>query len=323
MGDEPKENQKAAGGFDLNAFLAKRGKDAAPKEQQQAPDEKAPEQEVAKPAEPEPRKPVEPEPQKPPDAPAPDAKPAFDLNAFMAKKKAKAAAAEGAAAPAEAAPTEAPETPATPAEKPAPKAAAKPTPPKPAAAPRPAPPKFPMPDTRTRPGAIVRDPEDNHTRSRRSFLRLAALAWIALGAVVTGLLALLVRFLFPNTTRDRPAEFKAGSTGDFAPGRVDERHKDTQGAWIVNRDGRIYALAAVCTHLGCTPNWIDSDQKFKCPCHGSGYDVAGTNLEGPAPRPLERYRVFVADDGQLVVDKSRVFRAEAGEWNDPDSYVRA
>ena len=45
------------------------------------------------------------------------------------------------------------------------------------------------------------------------------------------------------------------------------------------------------------------------------------NFEGPAPRPLERYAISIADDGQLLVDKSRTFNQELGGWNDPASYV--
>ena len=51
--------------------------------------------------------------------------------------------------------------------------------------------------------------------------------------------------------------------------------------------------------------WLDAEQKFKCPCHGSGFYKDGINFEGPAPRPLERYAIRVAEDGQLEVDKSR------------------
>jgi cytochrome b6-f complex iron-sulfur subunit len=82
-------------------------------------------------------------------------------------------------------------------------------------------------------------------------------------------------------------------------------------------------LRTYCTHLGCTPLWLDAEQKFKCPCHGSGFSKEGINLEGPAPRPLERYAIRVAEDGLLEVDKSRLFQQELGQWKNPDSYVTA
>jgi cytochrome b6-f complex iron-sulfur subunit len=85
----------------------------------------------------------------------------------------------------------------------------------------------------------------------------------------------------------------------------------------------ITAISTVCTHLGCTPNWLEADQKFKCPCHGSGFYPSGVNFEGPAPRPLERFKIFIGDDGQIVVDKTKKFQQEKGEWDDPNSYIPA
>lgn len=135
----------------------------------------------------------------------------------------------------------------------------------------------------------------------------------------------LARFMFPNILTEPPSQFRVGQPSDFPPGMVDERFKAAFGVWIVNAEYNgqqlIYALKTVCTHLGCTPNWLESEQKFKCPCHGSGFYIDGINFEGPAPRPLERYAIRVADDGQLEIDKSRVFQEEKGEWANPDSYV--
>ena len=93
------------------------------------------------------------------------------------------------------------------------------------------------------------------------------------------------------------------------------RAKDERGRDI------IYALSTTCTHLGCTPNWLEAEKKFKCPCHGSGFKISGVNFEGPAPRPLERYAIRISDDGQILVDKSRKFQRELGQWDDPDSYI--
>jgi cytochrome b6-f complex iron-sulfur subunit len=65
---------------------------------------------------------------------------------------------------------------------------------------------------------------------------------------------------------------------------VSEQFKKDQRVWIGRReDGRFFAISAICTHLGCTPNWFASEDKFKCPCHGSGFHRDGTNFDGPAP----------------------------------------
>ncbi|HCR18547.1 MAG TPA: Rieske (2Fe-2S) protein, partial [Candidatus Latescibacteria bacterium] len=83
-----------------------------------------------------------------------------------------------------------------------------------------------------------------------------------------------------------------------------------------------FALFSICTHLGCTPNWLSNEQKFKCPCHGSGFYSSGINFEGPAPRPLERARIVLADDGQILVDKNTKFQYEKGQWESPESFLQ-
>ncbi|MCA9176033.1 MAG: Rieske (2Fe-2S) protein [Planctomycetales bacterium] len=136
----------------------------------------------------------------------------------------------------------------------------------------------------------------------------------------------LAKFMFPNILIEPPTKFKVGFPGEYAPGQVQTKFKAQFGVWVVRYEyqgeQQIYALKAVCTHLGCTPNWLEGEQKFKCPCHGSGFYKDGVNFEGPAPRPLERYAIRVSDDGQLEVDKSQAFNEEKGQWSDPASFVR-
>ena len=105
-------------------------------------------------------------------------------------------------------------------------------------------------------------------------------------------------------------------------GEVDLRWKEKYGVWMVRNDEGIYVLSTVCTHLGCTPNWQPSARKFKCPCHGSGFRASGIHFEGPAPRPLERFKITLADDGQIIVDKTQKYQQEKGQWNDPESFLK-
>lgn len=157
------------------------------------------------------------------------------------------------------------------------------------------------------------------------FLSPFALAWTAMAAIA-GLWGLAAaRFMMPNMVLELPSKFKVGPPSDFPPGTVSEKYKASRGIWIVHSDqydGRdmIYALLTICTHLGCTPNWLEGEQKFKCPCHGSGFYITGINFEGPAPRPLERVGLRRAEDGMLEVDKSLKFQEEMGQWADPKSY---
>ena len=165
---------------------------------------------------------------------------------------------------------------------------------------------------------------------RRSFLQLALGSFMAMGftalSITGGLFTLgLARFMFPNVLAEPPSRFKVGFKEGFPAGRVETKYVAQYGVWVVNSEvqgqQQIYALKTVCTHLGCTPNWLEAEQKFKCPCHGSGFYKDGVNFEGPAPRPLERYAIRVGDDGQLEVDKSRSFQEELGQWGDSESYI--
>ena len=156
--------------------------------------------------------------------------------------------------------------------------------------------------------------------TRREFPFLA-IAWgVFTGAMALGLTA-VGRFLFPNVLTEPPSTFKAGFPADFAIGVVDTRFKERYQVWIVRDEEKIYALSTICTHLGCTPNWLEAEAKFKCPCHGSGFYATGINFEGPAPRPLERVGVSLAEDGQLLIDKARLFKFEAGQWEDSASFL--
>jgi cytochrome b6-f complex iron-sulfur subunit len=147
-----------------------------------------------------------------------------------------------------------------------------------------------------------------------------AFAWAAMAGTL-GLWTLgTLRFLFPNVLSEPSSKVKVGLPENYEEGKVVEKYKD-QNIWVVRNEGKIYALSTTCTHLGCTPNWLESAAKFKCPCHGSGFYITGINFEGPAPRPLERWGLYVGDDGQLVVDKSKKFQQERGEWTNQESYI--
>lgn len=147
-------------------------------------------------------------------------------------------------------------------------------------------------------------------------------AWTMFTVSMAAMTLWSVRFMFANVLAEPPSAFKAGMPTGYEPGQVVERFKAEQGVWIVRTNNTIFALSTICTHLGCTPNWLEGEQKFKCPCHGSGFYKTGINFEGPAPRPLERYKITLADDGQLLVDKSKKFQFELGEWTNPEASVQ-
>jgi cytochrome b6-f complex iron-sulfur subunit len=189
-------------------------------------------------------------------------------------------------------------------------AAEAPAPPKPALPPKPAPAK----------------PAAKGGKERRFFLfamfgSAFAVAWVAFTATMLGMLLGTIRFLFPNVLSEPPSKVKVGFPDDYEDGKVVDRFKP-QNMWVVRYQGIIYALSTTCTHLGCTPNWLEREEKFKCPCHGSGFKITGVNFEGPAPRPLERWAISIGEDGQIVVDKSKKFQKEMGQWDNPESFLK-
>jgi cytochrome b6-f complex iron-sulfur subunit len=175
-----------------------------------------------------------------------------------------------------------------------------------------------------------------HIWSRRNFLGLAG--WGAvLGALGVGSAA-FGRFMYPRVLFEPNTVVKLGKPAEYQLNTVSEKWIKDYRLWLLRfSDGTISALFAKCTHLGCTPRWLDAENKFKCPCHGSGFrgidrgqggpNWTGMNFEGPAPRPLERLKIGLAEDGQIVVDMGIVFRYEMDDasknWNAPDALLKA
>ncbi len=158
-------------------------------------------------------------------------------------------------------------------------------------------------------------------QTRRSFISWVVVGWAAFAACMGGLATITMRFFAPNVLYEPQQTFRAGAVSEYAPGEVSTRWKSKFGIWIVRLDDRVVALSTICTHLGCTPNWLASEQNFKCPCHGSAFRMNGVNFEGPAPRPLERHKIYLDDEGIMVVDKTVSFRQERGQWDEPESFV--
>ncbi len=157
---------------------------------------------------------------------------------------------------------------------------------------------------------------------RRQFIiTWLGFAWMVFAAATVSALSTCLRFLFPNVLFEPKTAFKIGRPDTYELDKVDTRWEDKFGVWIIRSPEGLYALSTVCTHLGCKPSWLDAEQKFKCPCHGSGFYKSGINFEGPAPRPLERFSISLAEDGQILVDKSKKFQYEKGEWTNPLSLL--
>ena len=136
--------------------------------------------------------------------------------------------------------------------------------------------------------------------------------WCSVAAFLSVWFLAFLRFFLPRTLFEPATSFKIGYPSEYGLG-VDTKWQQKYRIWVDRGPDRMFVIYARCTHLGCTPDWKPSENKFKCPCHGSGYDSEGVNFEGPAPRPMDRAHVELAPDGQILVDVSRLYQWPKGQ----------
>lgn len=147
-------------------------------------------------------------------------------------------------------------------------------------------------------------PEEKSGVTRRDFFNEiagGALTIAGLGAVVV-----TVEYASPNVLFEPPTMFRAGSPDDYPVNSV--TYIQDQQVYIVRTDKGIWALSAVCTHLGCITRWKPEADQIACPCHGSKYQKTGIVEAGPAPRPLPHFSLTLGEDGNLVVDKLEIVK---------------
>ena len=160
------------------------------------------------------------------------------------------------------------------------------------------------------------DPPVNKMRRR--------IVWATVAGSLITFFLMFVRFFLPRSILEPSSIFRIGSPNDYALG-VDTKWQQQYRIWVTRTSDRLFVIYARCTHLGCTPDWKASENKFKCPCHGSGYDSEGINFEGPAPRPMDRAKVALDAEGQVVVDTGKLFswpKGEPSHFDDDGAYIR-
>jgi cytochrome b6-f complex iron-sulfur subunit len=161
----------------------------------------------------------------------------------------------------------------------------------------------------------VPDPPINKMRRR--------IVWASIIGFLGTSLLMFFRFFLPRAIFEPSSIFRVGFPGDFGLG-VDTKYQQQYRIWVTRTSDRLFVIYARCTHLGCTPDWKASENKFKCPCHGSGYDSEGINFEGPAPRPMDRAHVELDAEGQIVVNTGRLYDWPKGgenKFNEPGAYI--
>ena len=111
-----------------------------------------------------------------------------------------------------------------------------------------------------------------------------------------------MQYLSPAALYEPSPVVNAGKPEQYA---VDSVTLDPRsGIFVVRQPEGFYALSAVCTHLGCLSVWKPDAGVIGCPCHGSAFKRDGSIIAGPAPRPLPWLKMWMSDEGDLMVDRS-------------------
>jgi cytochrome b6-f complex iron-sulfur subunit len=141
---------------------------------------------------------------------------------------------------------------------------------------------------------------------RRRFVKVGttSLAVAGIGACVFGF-----RYLSPNVLYEPSPVVSVGKPEHFPVGTVT---LDTRfSIFIVRLQEGFYALSAVCTHLGCLSAWKPETGTIACPCHGTAFRRDGAVMAGPAPQPLPWLKIWLNDEGNLMVDRSTTVAAHS------------
>lgn len=128
----------------------------------------------------------------------------------------------------------------------------------------------------------------------------------SLGIAAAGTVAFGYQFLAPNVLYEPSPVVNMGKPESYA---LDSVTLDVDARiFVVHGPEGFFALNAVCTHLGCLTAWKPEIDTIACPCHGSKFTREGVKKEGPAPKPLLWLRMWLNEDGELMVDRSDEIR---------------
>ncbi len=163
--------------------------------------------------------------------------------------------------------------------------------------------------------------------SRRQFLNRSIVGFMGLG--LTGFGAAVLGFLWPPFVTGFGAVINAGNIDDIkkqiqdnngflkvSEGRmwiteypassIDKAREVYTSDELAGMEQGVIALFWKCPHLGCTVPECVSSQWFECPCHGSQYNRVGEKRGGPAPRGMDRFKMSINSNGELLVDTGTI-----------------
>ena len=139
---------------------------------------------------------------------------------------------------------------------------------------------------------------------RRDFLDWVLGTWLA--GVIGSVLYPISRYLVPpDVAEAAPPSVNAGKATDIAVNSGKIVPFGTVPVIVVRTSaGELRAFSATCTHLSCTVQYRADLEHIWCACHNGHYDLTGRNIEGPPPRPLDRYDIVMKGDDVLVVKRT-------------------
>jgi cytochrome b6-f complex iron-sulfur subunit len=140
---------------------------------------------------------------------------------------------------------------------------------------------------------------------RQFFLKLGV---GSLGIAAAGTVAFAYQYLEPNVLYEPSPVVNLGKPERYALNSV--MLDVNSGIYIIHSQEGFFSLSAVCTHLGCLTTWQPEINMITCPCHGSKFNRDGAIVEGPAPKPLPWLKMWMNDDGELMVDRATKVAAE-------------
>jgi thiosulfate dehydrogenase [quinone] large subunit len=105
-------------------------------------------------------------------------------------------------------------------------------------------------------------------------------------------------------SKGTPKGRRIGPASDVPVGSAAPFTYQGVSAYVVRpQQAQFVGFSRICTHEGCTVNYVHSTQQFLCPCHGSIYSaLTGDVISGPAPLPLPKISIAEATDGQLYAN---------------------
>ena len=148
-------------------------------------------------------------------------------------------------------------------------------------------------------------PATGNQFDRREFFVKLGLGSLGIAAAGTAVFA--YQFLSPNVLYEPSPVVNAGKPESYPPDSV--TLDVNSGIFIIHSKEGFFSLSAVCTHLGCLTAWKPELGIIACPCHGSKFHKEGDKIEGPAPKPLPWFRMWVSNEGDLMVDRSATIRS--------------